>query len=149
MCFILSHAVQATVRSAQTVQNEAPYTHHINHKNKHLYNEGVRLDWLQRWLISHAWFSNDVPVSSVLDSTASNSPRTTPTGSPAVRKRLLASGPSSRSCEGDAMVEKGSDSSSEKGPAQSPNYPPAARNFTRNAKVRFETVATPPPGRAV
>ncbi|XP_058865108.1 protein Aster-A-like isoform X2 [Acipenser ruthenus] len=83
--------------------------------------------WLQRDRRDRGRGSDDC-------STASNSPRTTPTGSPALRKRLLAPGPSSRSCEGDAMVEKGSDSSSEKGPSQSPNYPPAARNFTRNAK---------------
>ncbi|XP_064425465.1 protein Aster-A isoform X1 [Latimeria chalumnae] len=69
--------------------------------------------------------------------TASNSPRSTPTSSPAVRKRLPLP---ARSLEGDlGMVEKGSDSSSEKGLGQSLqgtllSYPAAGRNLTRSAK---------------
>ncbi|XP_067831536.1 protein Aster-B-like isoform X4 [Heptranchias perlo] len=47
----------------------------------------------------------------MLDSTASNSARSTPTSSPALRKRLLLS---SKAMDVESMVEKGSDSSSER-----------------------------------
>ncbi|XP_039626610.1 protein Aster-A isoform X4 [Polypterus senegalus] len=99
--------------------------------------------WLRRGYRNHATESDSC-------STASNSPRSTPSSSPAVRKRLLPSGSSSRSCDGESssitMVEKGSDSSSEKGSATPPvqppgssnstpsSYPLSARNFARNAK---------------
>ncbi|XP_051776765.1 protein Aster-A isoform X4 [Erpetoichthys calabaricus] len=99
--------------------------------------------WLRRGYRDHATESDSC-------STASNSPRSTPSSSPAVRKRLLPSGSSSRSCDGESssitMVEKGSDSSSEKGSATPPvqppgssnstpsSYPLSARNFARNAK---------------
>ncbi|XP_043935294.1 protein Aster-A [Protopterus annectens] len=68
--------------------------------------------------------------------TANNSPRSTPASSPAVRRRLLLP---SKTPDGDIMVEKGSESSTEKTPTQSlqnslPGYPLPCRNVIKNPK---------------
>ncbi|XP_069461038.1 protein Aster-A isoform X2 [Ambystoma mexicanum] len=89
----------------------------------------------QRTLL-RKWLSIREKKGSSAPSTASNSPRSTPNSSPAVRKRLL---PASKPPDSEIMVEKGSDSSSERAPSSQPpstplNNPLSGRSFMKNNK---------------
>ncbi|XP_069041527.1 protein Aster-A isoform X3 [Lepisosteus oculatus] len=91
---------------------------------------------LQKWL--HRDRPDRAEGAGVSDecSTASNSPRSTPSNSPAVRRRLLVASLSARSCdsEGAPTPDRISDANLAPGPQPAPSYPLAARNFARNAK---------------
>uniref|UniRef100_A0A452J1X9 GRAM domain-containing protein n=1 Tax=Gopherus agassizii TaxID=38772 RepID=A0A452J1X9_9SAUR len=67
--------------------------------------------------------------------TGSPSPRSSPSSSPSLRKRLLLPPRTSPELPADAMVEKSTESAPDRGPLSAPvNYPLSARSFIRNNK---------------
>ncbi|EMP26303.1 GRAM domain-containing protein 1B [Chelonia mydas] len=74
------------------------------------------------------------------ESTGSPSPRSSPSSSPSLRKRILLTPRTSLDLPADAMVEKSTESTPERGPLSTPlNYPLSARSFIRNNKMLSPT----------